>query len=59
MEAELVRDRNARLLAEADQRRLARLSRGGAPVMARVARKLFEVAVAVEREAPLKGWGSL
>jgi hypothetical protein len=50
---ELVRERNARVLAEAEERRLARLAAGEAGrqgLRARAARKLFGFAVALERE---------
>jgi hypothetical protein len=49
---EFVKDRNARLLDEAWERRLARLVPGGErPSMrARAARRLFGFAVALERE---------
>lgn len=50
---ELTRERNARLLAEAEERRLARLAprRTVRTVLrARVARRLFEFAVALEKE---------
>jgi len=50
---ELVRDRNARLLAEAEERRLARRAAGAAErrsLRARAARRLFGFAVALERE---------
>lgn len=48
---DVVGERNVRLLAEAEHRRLARLVSDGPTVRARVARRLFEAAVAVEREA--------
>ena len=50
---ELSRDRNAELLAEAEERRLARLAprRRVWPVLrARVARRVFAFALALERE---------
>lgn len=50
---EFVRERNARVLAEAEERRLARLTAGDAvrhTLRARTARKLFGFAVALERE---------
>ena len=49
---EFVKDRNARLLDEAGERRLARLVPGGkrASMRARAARRLFGFAVALERE---------
>ncbi|HEX7169885.1 MAG TPA: hypothetical protein VF206_03570 [Rubrobacter sp.] len=50
---ELSRDRNARLLAEADERRLARLAPrrpAWAVLRARVARRVFAFALALERE---------
>lgn len=47
-------ERNARLVAEAGQRRLAKLASGGPAswtrLRARTARKLFEVAVAADGE---------
>jgi len=48
-----VRDRNARALEEAEERRLARLATGTTErpsLRARVARRLFGFAVALERE---------
>jgi hypothetical protein len=50
---ELSRDRNARLLAEADERRLARLAPrrpAWSVLRARVARRVFAFALALERE---------
>ena len=50
---EFVRERNARTLAEAEERRLARLAVGEPArhtLRARVARWLFGFAVALERE---------
>jgi hypothetical protein len=50
---EFVRERNARTLAEAEERRLARLAAGAAErlsLRARAARRLFGFAVALERE---------
>ncbi len=50
---EFVRERNARTLAEAEERKLARLAVGEAVrhgLRARVARWLFGFAVALERE---------
>ena len=50
---EYVRDRNARALEEAEERRLARLATGTAErpsLRARAARRLFGFAVALERE---------
>jgi hypothetical protein len=50
---EFVRERNARAIAEAGERRLARMAAGGAVrhgLRARVARWLFGFAVALERE---------
>jgi hypothetical protein len=50
---EFVRDRNAGLLQEAEERRLARLAAGAMErpsLRARAARRLFEFAVALERE---------
>ena len=46
---ELARERNAQILAEAEERRLAR-SAAGPSLRARMARKLFEFAVTLERE---------
>jgi hypothetical protein len=50
---ELTRERNARILAEAEERRLARLA-PRKPVLsalrARVARRMFELAVELEKE---------
>lgn len=48
-EEELVNGRIADLLAEAEERRLARLV-AGPTLRARAARRLFEVAVVLERE---------
>ena len=50
---ELARERNASILAEAEERRLARqASRKAAwtALRARVARRLFQIAVALEKE---------
>jgi hypothetical protein len=50
---ELARERNADILAEAEERRLARLAprRAAWPALrARVARMVFRVALALERE---------
>jgi hypothetical protein len=50
---EYVRDRNARALEEAEERRLARLATGTAErlsLRARAARRLFGFAVALESE---------
>jgi len=50
---ELTREKNARMLAEAEERRLARLAprRTVRTVLrARVARRLFDFAVALEKE---------
>jgi hypothetical protein len=50
---EFVRQRNAKTLAEAEERRLARLAAGAAErssLQARAARRLFGFAVALERE---------
>jgi len=50
---ELTRERNARILAEAEERRLARLAPRKSvwsTLRARVARKMFEFAVELERE---------
>ena len=50
---EYVRERNARALEEAEERRLARLIKGTAQrssLRARAARRLFGFAVALERE---------
>jgi hypothetical protein len=60
---ELSRERNADLLAEAEERRLARLAprRAAWPVLrARVARRVFAFALALEREETWKAvWESL
>jgi len=53
LSVEVTRERNASILAEAEERWLARsLPRKSvwAPLRARVARKMFEVAVALEQE---------
>jgi hypothetical protein len=50
---ELARERNARILAEAEERRLARQAPRQAAwttLRARVARRMFEIAVALEKE---------
>ena len=52
---ELARERNAQMLAEAEERRLARVAAGASDrtpprVRARAARRLFAFAVALERE---------
>ena len=47
---ELSRERNASMLAEAEERRLARLVPRRSVLRARVARRLFAFAVALERE---------
>jgi hypothetical protein len=50
---EYVRDRNARALEEAEERRIARLATGTterSSLRARAARRLFGFAVALERE---------
>ena len=50
---ELARERNARILAEAEERRLARLAprrSAWTALRARVARKMFAIAVALEKE---------
>jgi hypothetical protein len=52
-EEEFVRERNAGTLAEAEERRLARLVAGAVeriPLRARAARWLFAFAIALERE---------
>jgi hypothetical protein len=60
---EFVRQRNAGTLAEAEERRLARLAAGEAVrhgLRARVARWLFGFAVALEREETWRAvWESL
>ena len=59
---EFVKDRNARLLDEAGERRLARLVPGGerASMRARAARQLFGFAVDLEREETWRVvWGGL
>jgi hypothetical protein len=53
LSVDFVRERNARTLEEAEERRLARLASGTAErpsLRARVARRLFGFAVALERE---------
>jgi hypothetical protein len=50
---ELTREKNARMLAEAEERRLARLAPRKSirtVLRARVARRLFQFAVALEKE---------
>lgn len=47
---DLVREKIAREHAAAEERRLARLATHGNTLRARIARKLFEMAVAVEKE---------
>ena len=47
---EFVRERNARMLAEAEERRLARLAAERPSLRAWAARWLFGFAVALERE---------
>jgi len=50
---ELARERNARILAEAEEQRLARQAPRKAAwttLRARVARRMFEIAVALEKE---------
>jgi hypothetical protein len=50
---ELARERNARILAEAEERRLARLAprkSAWTALRARVARKMFHFAVTLEKE---------
>jgi hypothetical protein len=50
---ELARERGARILAEAEERRLARLAprrSAWTALRARVARKMFAIAVALEKE---------
>ena len=50
---ELARERNARILAEAEERRLARLAprrSAWTALRARVARKMFAIAVALEKD---------
>jgi hypothetical protein len=54
---ELSRERNADLMAEAEERRLARLAprRAAWPVLrARVARRVFAIALVLEREETWK-----
>lgn len=52
VEEEMVRERMGRALAEAEAARLARTVEGrGLSLRARVARRLFEAAVAMERDA--------
>jgi hypothetical protein len=53
LSVELARERNARILAEAEEQRLARLAPRKSvrtALRARVARKMFQVAVALEKE---------
>ncbi|MBA2693728.1 MAG: hypothetical protein H0U65_14755 [Rubrobacter sp.] len=51
-EEEMVRERMGRIFAEAEEARIARTVEGRGPSLrARVARRLFEAAVAVERDA--------
>jgi hypothetical protein len=53
LSVELARERNARILAEAEERRLARQAPRKSvwtPLRARVARMMFEIAVALEKE---------
>ena len=60
---ELTQERNAGILAEAEERRLARLAprRAAWPVLrARVARRVFTIALALEREETWKAvWEKL
>lgn len=52
VEGEMVRDRAGRMLAEAEEARLVRMVESRRPSLrARVARRLFEAAVATERDA--------
>ncbi len=53
IEEELARERVGRLLAEAEERRIARTVAGpkAPPLRARMARRLFEAAVMMERDA--------
>ena len=53
LSVELARERNARILTEAEERRLARLAprrSAWTALRARVARKMFAIAVALEKE---------
>ena len=53
LSVELARERNARILAEAEERRLARLAPRRSvrtDLRARVARRMFAFAVALEKE---------
>jgi hypothetical protein len=53
LSVELARERNARILAEAEERRLARLAPRKSvltTLRARVARRMFAIAVALEKE---------
>ncbi|HKH57628.1 MAG TPA: hypothetical protein VKA20_03750 [Rubrobacter sp.] len=53
LSVELARERNASLLAEAEERRLARQAPRKSvwtPLRARVARRMFQLAVALEKE---------
>jgi len=63
LSVEFVRERNARALEEAEERRLARLATGAAErpsLRARAARRLFGFAVAADREETWRAvWESL
>jgi hypothetical protein len=53
LSVELAKERNARILAEAEERRLARLAPRKSvltTLRARVARRMFAIAVALEKE---------
>jgi hypothetical protein len=53
LSVELARERNARILAEAEERRLARLAPRKSvltTLRARVAKRMFAIAVALEKE---------
>jgi hypothetical protein len=53
LSVELARERNAKILAEAEERRLARLAPRKSvltTLRARVARRMFAIAVALEKE---------
>ena len=53
LSVELARERKESILAEAEERRLARMAPRKsvwAPLRARVARRMFEIAVALEKE---------
>jgi hypothetical protein len=62
LSVELARERNARILAEAEERRLARLAprrSAWTALRARVARKMFAIAVALKEETWRAVWERL